>query len=94
MANNRLFIADVREKRFLYLCKSYSDWQISLEKMEMMCSFIEGMEGEGYGSKTALAFFTEQDKLYDIVFMKEKGRWEDYGMDMLKKSSKRKQEEQ
>ena len=80
MANNRLYIADIENKKYAYLSKGFgAGWrELDTPAMGRLNAIISSLDilGEAdIDGKTSLRFFTEYDDLYEEVFA-EGSEWE------------------
>jgi hypothetical protein len=80
MANNRLYIADTLNKKYIYISKSFgAGWrEIDKDKIILINKLIASMDlisETDIKGKTSLRFFTEYDALHDEVFC-ENSEWE------------------
>lgn len=77
MANNRLYVGNTAEKKFLMISKGYGSGWVGFwrDSASLFDVFIQSLVGESdVAGKTQLVFFTEYDDLYNAVY---KDKWEE-----------------
>lgn len=76
MANNRLYIGDTANKKYVCISKGYGHgWRElnteAISGINKIITSIDLIQETNLGGKTALQFFTEGDELWDVVFDKD-----------------------